>query len=66
MQATDHHNPPKLATVLERVFKIRRVTRQDQQLMMYSLSSQELNENDRLQISKVFDGLKSGLIKVVD
>lgn len=66
MQATDHHNPPQLATVLERVFKIRRVTRQDQQLMMYTLSSQELNENDRLQISKVFDGLKNGLIKVVD
>ncbi|HLO88402.1 MAG TPA: hypothetical protein VK203_25820 [Nostocaceae cyanobacterium] len=66
MAATNNYDSSKLGTVLERIFKIRRITRQDQLLMMSSLASQELNEHDRLQISKVFDGLKSGLIKVVD
>jgi hypothetical protein len=57
----------KLETVLEHIFAIRRITRQDQQLLMSELLSKEdLNEQDRLQISRVFDALQRGLIKVVD
>jgi hypothetical protein len=66
MQTTSNYHPSELGTILEHIFRIRRITRQDQLMMMSSLASQELNEDDRVQISKVFDGLKNGLIKVVD
>ncbi len=56
-----------LETVLERIFSIRKITRQDQNLLMSSLLSKEgLDENERRQITRVFDGLRNGFIKVVD
>ena len=56
-----------LETVLQRIFSIRRITRQDQQLLMSTLLSKEgLDEDERKQITRVFDGLCSGFIKVVD
>ncbi|AFY33514.1 hypothetical protein [Calothrix sp. PCC 7507] len=57
----------QLETVLEHIFAIRRITRRDQQLLMSTLLSKEgLNEQERLQISKVFDAVQRGLLKVVD
>ncbi|MFM7407658.1 MAG: hypothetical protein ACKO3K_13625 [Cuspidothrix sp.] len=56
-----------LTTVLERIFSIRRITRQDQNLLMSTLlSKEELDEDERRQITRVFKGLRSGFIKVVD
>ncbi len=56
-----------LETLLEHIFAIRRITRRDQQLLMSTLLSKEgLNEQDRLQISRVFDAVQRGLLKVVD
>ncbi|MBW4688096.1 MAG: hypothetical protein KME40_24140 [Komarekiella atlantica HA4396-MV6] len=67
MRAIGPSNQILLETVLERVFTIRRITRQDQQLLMSTLLSKEgLNEEEQLQISRVFDALQKGLLKVVD
>ncbi|OUL29218.1 hypothetical protein [Nostoc sp. 106C] len=67
MLTTATSSPMQLETVLEHIFAIRRITRQDQQLLMSALLSKEdLNEQERLQISRVFDALQRGLIKVVD
>ncbi|MDP5017245.1 hypothetical protein FJR11_16610 [Anabaena sp. UHCC 0187] len=65
----NHNNSGQmlLETVLQRIFSIRRITRQDQQLLMSTLLSKEgLDENERRQITRVFDGLRSGFIKVID
>ncbi|WP_096607825.1 hypothetical protein [Calothrix sp. NIES-2100] len=67
MLTTTTSNPMQLETVLEHIFAIRRITRHDQHLLMSTLLSKEdLNEEERLQISRVFDALRRGLIKVVD
>jgi hypothetical protein len=67
MLATATSTPMQLETVLERIFTIRRITRRDQQLLMSTLLSKDgLNEHERLQISRVFDALQKGLLKVVD
>lgn len=67
MLTTTTSNQMQLETVLEHIFAIRRITRQDQHLLMSTLLSKEdLNEQERLQISRVFDALQRGLIKVVD
>jgi hypothetical protein len=67
MLTTASSNQMELETVLEHIFAIRRITRHDQQLLMSTLLSKEdLNEQERLQISRVFDALQRGLIKVVD
>jgi hypothetical protein len=67
MLTTATSNQMQLETVLEHIFAIRRITRHDQQLLMSTLLSKEdLNEQERLQISRVFDALQRGLIKVVD
>ncbi|UKO97382.1 hypothetical protein [Nostoc sp. UHCC 0870] len=67
MQATSTSTPMSLETVLERIFAIGRITRRDQQLLMSTLLSKEgLNERERQQISRIFDGIQRGLLKVVD
>lgn len=67
MQATSTSTPMSLETVLERIFAIGRITRCDQQLLMSTLLSKEnLSETERQQISKIFDGVSKGLLKVVD
>ncbi|MBD2364537.1 hypothetical protein H6G36_25745 [Anabaena minutissima FACHB-250] len=67
MQATSTSIPLSLETVLERIFAIGRITRRDQQLLMSTLLSKEgLNERERQQISRIFDGIQRGLLKVVD
>jgi hypothetical protein len=56
-----------LETVLQRILFIRTITRQDQQLLMSTLLSKEgLDEDERKQIIRIFDGLRSGFIKAVD
>ncbi len=67
MQNNNNSSPILLETILQRIFSIRTITKQDQQLLMSSLLSKDgLDDNDRKQISRVFDGLLSGFIKAVD
>ncbi|WP_228020702.1 hypothetical protein [Sphaerospermopsis sp. LEGE 08334] len=56
-----------LEAILQRIFTNRRITRQDQHIMMSNLLAQEgLSDAHIMQINQVFDGLKKGLIRVVD
>ncbi|BAY31943.1 hypothetical protein NIES2107_38290 [Nostoc carneum NIES-2107] len=67
MLITAPTNQIQLEAVFERILNIRRITRQDQQLLMSALLSKEdLNEQEMLQINKVFQAVQGGLIKVVD
>ncbi|MDZ7956451.1 MAG: hypothetical protein RMY34_00830 [Aulosira sp. DedQUE10] len=67
MLLTAPTNQVQLEVVFDRIFHIRRITRQDQQLLMSALLSKEdLNEQEKLQISKIFKAVQGGLIKVVD
>ncbi|WP_071189480.1 hypothetical protein [Trichormus sp. NMC-1] len=67
MQFTDNSPQSDLEAILERIFSNRRITRQDQSIMMYKLLHEsDLSEHNMKQINKVFDALKRGIIKVVD
>ncbi|WP_066384681.1 MULTISPECIES: hypothetical protein [unclassified Anabaena] len=67
MQATTTSTPMSLETVLQRIFTINRITRRDQQLLMSTLLSKaDLSEQEHQQINRILDGLKRGLLKVVD
>ena len=58
---------PSLEKVFDRIFSLRKITREDQNLLMSTLLSKSgLDESDRTQITRVFDGLQRGFIKVVD
>jgi len=67
MLVTAPTNQIQSETVFDRIFNIRRISRQDQQLLMsVLLSKEDLNELEKLQINKVFKAVQGGLIKVVD
>jgi hypothetical protein len=67
MQFTDNSPQSDLETILERIFSNRRITRQDQYIMMSNLlHAEDLSDYNMKQINKVFDALKRGIIKVVD
>ncbi|MBD2436573.1 hypothetical protein [Nostoc sp. FACHB-110] len=67
MLATSSSKQMSLENLLEHIFTIRRITRQDQQLLMSALLSKDgLSEQEHQQINRVFDALKKGLLKVVD
>jgi len=67
MQSTGSSNQIPLEKLLKHIFTIGRITRYDQQLLMSTLLSKEgFNEKERQQISRVFDSLQRGLLKVVD
>ena len=67
MQTTGSSNKIPLEKLLKDIFAIGRISRYHQQLLMSTLLSKEgFNEEERLQISRVFDALQRGLLKVVD
>ena len=67
MQSTDSSTQVSLDKLLKRIFSIGKITRYDQQLLMSTLLSKDgFNEEERRQISRVFDFLQRGLLKVVD
>lgn len=67
MQFIANSDPSNLESILQRIFTNRRITRQDQHIMMSNLLAQEgLSDAHIMQINQVFDGLKKGLIRVVD
>lgn len=56
-----------LEAVVKRIFAYRQITRLDQQLMMSALlEKNNLSEQEQHYINQVSDGLRRGLIKVVD
>ncbi|WP_414550045.1 hypothetical protein [Anabaena sp. CCY 0017] len=67
MQSTSSSTQTSLDNLLKHIFTIGRITRYDQQLLMSTLLSKEgFNEEERQQISRVFDSVQRGLLKVVD
>jgi hypothetical protein len=67
MQTTGSSEQIPLEKLLNHIFAIGKISRYDQQLLMSTLLSKDgFNEEERLQISRVFDALQRGLLKVVD
>lgn len=54
-----------LQSIAGRVLASRRITRNDQQLLM-SLIAYGLSETDNILINKIHDGLRCGIVRVVD
>lgn len=53
--------------LVERIFASRRITKADQSQMMAALLSQRsISEKEQVQINRVFEALRSGLLRVVD
>ena len=53
--------------IVTRIFSTHRITRSDQKLFMATLLSQDcLSAEEQRQIDRVFDGLRQGLLRVVD
>jgi hypothetical protein len=60
---------PKVSVeqIVERIFALRQITRMDQRLLMSAFLAQDsLSEKDHVEINRVFDALRKGLIRVVD
>lgn len=59
--------PTGVDELVEQIIASRRITKADQMRMMSALLSQHcINEREHRQINRVFEGLRSGLIRVVD
>ncbi len=53
--------------LVDQIFTSHRITRQDQQTLMNALLSKDsLTMEEHLLIDRVFDGLRRGLLRVVD
>lgn len=64
-----HGHVPRrsIEQVVENIFACRRITRADQQQFMNALLSKDfLNETEKIQINRVFDGLRTGVLRVAD
>ncbi|MBD1999516.1 hypothetical protein H6G00_23365 [Leptolyngbya sp. FACHB-541] len=56
-----------IAQLVEKILSSRKITRVDQRrFMSTALSKVRLSHDDQIQVNRVFDGLRSGLLKVVD
>lgn len=59
--------PTGVDDLVEQIVSSRRITKADQMRMMSALLSQNrITETEHQQINRVFEGLRSGLIRVVD
>jgi hypothetical protein len=63
MEAQAFTTSPSLKEVVERILTSRKITRQDQRLLLISTAS-SIEESSL--VSQVFDRLRRGLLKVVD
>ncbi len=67
MQEQVNISKSNIEQVVERIFISHRITRADQKMFMSALLSKDsLSPEDRQKIDKVFDGLRRGLLRVVD
>ncbi|MBD2576090.1 hypothetical protein [Oscillatoria sp. FACHB-1406] len=56
-----------LDCIVERIFAFRQITRLDQRLLMsVMLSKTEITPEEHMQIDRIFEGVKSGRLQVVD
>ena len=56
-----------LQQIIDQILATKRITRSDQaRFMAIALRESNLSPDDQRQISRVFDALKSGFVKVVD
>ncbi|HEY9817326.1 MAG TPA: hypothetical protein V6D20_16215 [Candidatus Obscuribacterales bacterium] len=56
-----------LEDVIRRIFETHRITRADQELLMaLMLSKSALSDMDKNHVNRIFDGLSSGLVRVID
>jgi hypothetical protein len=51
---------------IDRIFAARRLTRQDQQMLMTMFSSRSLTPSDAALINRVYEALSQGRLRVVD
>ena len=61
--------PPKISVeaIVDRIFAFRQITPIDQRLLRsVLLSKQSLSEKDQLHLNRIFEGLQSGMILVVE
>jgi hypothetical protein len=56
----------KIEQVIDKIFASRKLTRNDQQQLMMMFSQSNLDPNDAMQISRVYDALHQGRLRVVD
>lgn len=62
-------SPPKVSVedIVERIFAFRQITPIDQRLLRSALlATQSLSESDQVQLNRVFEGLRNGIILVVE
>ncbi len=64
---TTNSPEPNINQIVTRIFSTHRITRADQKIFMATLLSKEsLSPEEQSQIDRVFDGLRQGLLRVVD
>ncbi|MGE5656429.1 MAG: hypothetical protein ACM37W_07415 [Actinomycetota bacterium] len=67
MQSQGDVNQTSVIKMVERIFTSRKITRIDQQkLMSVLLSKDTLTTEEHEQIDRVFDGLRRGVLRVID
>ncbi len=56
-----------MEAIIERIFKFRQITKLDRMLLMKAMLAQDsFNDSEQSQINRVFEGLQSGLIQLID
>jgi hypothetical protein len=53
--------------LIDHILAVRRISRREQDYVMSTLlAKQQLSDKERVQVSQIYDGLRSGRIRVVD
>lgn len=55
-----------IESTIEKILRTRRITRDDQRLLMQLFSRNDLTSSDRDQLNRVHDALSQGRLRVVD
>jgi hypothetical protein len=67
MQSKLHLPEGTIERFVERILKARQISRADQKILMAAFSSKDfLTRDDEILIDRIFDGLRSGLLRIVD
>jgi hypothetical protein len=67
MSVSAHSPDATLEKIVERIFSTHQITRADQKRFMTALLAKDsLSSKEQSHIDRVFDGLRRGLLRVVD
>jgi hypothetical protein len=67
MSASTNLDPVSVREIVDHIFTTRQITRSDQaHFMAIVLGQDSLTVEDRIQIDRVFEGLRRGVLRVVD